>query len=360
MSGGGALGHLVVLDASDGIAGQYCGRLLSDFGADVFLLESDGGTPTRRMGPFGKADGQSLLFRHLNLGKRSVVFDSTDEGRLAALAARADIALLAPGIDHAALRTVNPRLVTCPVSDFGEEGPRRDWKAGELIHQALSGVMYRNGDPQREPLYGCGHRAYYVSGIAAYIAVLSAIFARARTGRGQHCSIDVAESAASMTYALATQYNYNGVQERRTTPSNLPSAVLRCKDGWVSVFIYAYRWKEACAALDVGHLASDPGYATAEDRMLRWKEIVATFQASVEDIPADTVVEKLQALGCVAGKAVRPSELPRHPHLLARGYWEEVDTPDGRQTVLGPPFRMEKTPRVLPSQQATRRVRAAS
>ena len=338
-----ALGHLTVLDATDGVSGQYCGRLLSDFGASVTLLEPTNGTSTRRTGPFDKS-GHSFLFQHLNLGKESGSRES-----LAERARNADIALLDPSENADALRAENTQLITCTISDFGVDGPRKDWKGGELIHQALSGVMYRNGDPKRHPLYGCGHRSYYVAGVAAYSSVLAAIFARGKTGRGQHCSIDVAECAASMTYAFATQYNYNRVLERRTTPANLPSAVLQCSDGWISVFIYAYRWKEACEALNVPDLAADPAYATAEGRMEHWPKIVARIQESVRELPADVVVDRLQSLGSVAGKAARPSQLGDHPHLLARGYWESVDAGDGPRTILGPPFRMEKTPRVLPS-----------
>lgn len=344
MSSKGALTHLSVLDASDGVAGQYCGRLLSDFGADTVLVEPEGGTRTRGIGPFSERDGEAFLFRHLNFGKHVAERrPGAEESLLPSLVGGADVALLSAGADHGALREANPRLVTCTISDFGEDGPRRHWKGGEMVHQALSGVMYRNGDPARQPLYGCGWRAHYVAGVAAYTAVLAAIFARSRTGRGQHCEIDIAECAASMTYALGTQYNYNGVAELRTTPSNLPSAVLRCRDGWVSVFIYAYRWREACEALGAPQLVDNPRYATAEGRMEHWKEVVAIFQANVRDLPADTVVERLQALGSVAAKAVRPSELLAHPHLNARSYWEEA----GGQPVLGPPFRMERTPRAL-------------
>lgn len=350
-----ALGHLAVLDYTDGVAGQYCGRLLADFGASVTLLEPAEGTPTRRIGPFGAADGQSFLFPHLNLGKRMEV-----RAALAPLVAGADIALLPAGIDHAMLRASDPRLITCTVSDFGEDGPRAGWKGSEMIHQALSGVMFRNGDPHREPLYGCGWRAHYVAGVAAYTAVLAAVFARASTGRGQHCSIDVAECAASMTYALGTQYNYNGITERRTTPANLPSAVLRCRDGWVSVFIYAYRWREACEALEAPDVAADPRYQTAESRMERWKEIVAAFQTKVADIAADTVVERLQSLGCVAAKAVRPTELRDHPHLAARGYWEEMQTYRGMEPLMGPPFRMERTPRAVRTADVPTKARRAS
>jgi crotonobetainyl-CoA:carnitine CoA-transferase CaiB-like acyl-CoA transferase len=333
-----ALSHLTVIDASNGIAGQYCSKLLSDYGADTVLLEPPEGTPTRRTGPFSR-DGDSLLHRHLNLGKR------TSGAPLADLAAGADIALLPVGSEHAALRAANPRLITCTLSDFGEDGPRRDWKGGEMVMQALSGVMYRNGDPKREPLYGVGWRAYCVTGTAACSAVVAAVIARTRTGRGQHIAIDVAECAASMTYALATQYNYNGIVEKRSMPSNLPSAQLRCADAWVTVFIYDYRWADACHALGVPEMADDPRFRVVEDRMQHWPEAVEQLRKGVALLPAEEVVARLQKLKCVAGVAARPSQLGRSPHLAARDYWETADTPNGPRPALGAPFRMEKTPR---------------
>lgn len=349
-----ALSHLTVIDASDNVAGQYCAKLLCDFGADTVLAEPPGGTPIRATGPFSTEDGESLLHRHLNFGKRPARADA-----LETLCRDADIAVLPAGIDHAALRAANPGLITCTVSDFGEDGPRRHWKGGEMVHQALSGVMYRNGDAAREPLYGCGWRVHYVTGAAALSAVLAAVIARSRTGRGQHCAIDISECAASMTYALATQYLYNGVFEKRSAPSNLPSATLQCADAWVTVFIYDYRWADACAALGVPGLAADPRFATAEDRMANWPQAVAILQAGIIDLKADDVVDRLQRLKCVAGKAVRPSQLVHSEHLRVRDYWETVDTPNGPRPALGPAFRMEKTPRRRPAQAGEQPARRA-
>jgi crotonobetainyl-CoA:carnitine CoA-transferase CaiB-like acyl-CoA transferase len=328
------LDGLRVEDRSETIAGQYCGRLLADYGADVVLVEPEGGSAVRRMGPT-RADGSSYLFFHLNLGKRT---GPSQPG--------ADIVLLPAGFDRQSLPE-DARRITCTISGFGDDGPRAHWKGGELIYQALSGVMYRNGDPKRAPLYGAGHRASYVAGTAAYASVLAAVHARYRTGRGQHCSVDVTETAASMTYALATQFLYNGVPEWRTEPQNLPSGVLQCSDGWVSIFIYAYRWRGACEALGLAWMADDPRYATAEARMENWPEVIARFQEVSRDMTCEDFIARLQAHDQVAGKAMRPSELIALPHLVERRYWQTVDTPSGPRTFLGPAFRMERTPRTL-------------
>jgi crotonobetainyl-CoA:carnitine CoA-transferase CaiB-like acyl-CoA transferase len=347
-----ALGHLRVVDLGDSIAAQYCSRLFADFGADVVIVEPPRGSVTRRFGPF-RPNGDSQLFLHLNLGKRSVAADRTVPDGWSCildLAKKADVVLVPPGVDRAAISAQNDQAVICLISDFGENGPRHAWRGGEMIHQALSGVMYRNGKPDREPLYGVGHRASYTAGVAAYTAALSAIFARARIGRGQEVSIDVCETAASMTYGMASQYFYNGVVDPRSVAPRLPSAVVKCRDGWLSVFIYDYRWRETWAALGAPEVATDPRYAVVESRMDRWPEVVRLIERQTAHMSADDVVRALQAVGAIAAKAATPADLAASEHLAARNYWEEIETPAGRRRILGPPFRMSATPRVAPGE----------
>ena len=360
----GALAGLRALDLSEIVSGQYCSRLLADFGAEVILVEPPGGSATRRMGPFrqstgqstgqptgestGQSTGQSQLFLHLNLGKQSATLDpQTPEGWavLLRLASAADIVLVPPGLDRAALLAANPRAVVCLCSDFGEDGPRARWRGSEMVHQALAGTMHRNGLPDREPLFGVGHRAYYTAGVAAYTAVLAAVFVRARTGRGQAVQVDVCETACSMTYSVANQFNYNGSVEARTDPARLPSAVLRCRDAWVTVFIYAHHWRATWAALNRPEVAEDPRFGNVEVRMRRWAEVVTLLGEAVADLPAAEVVRAMQAAGAVCSRSETPAELAASGHLAARGYWEEVDGPDGRRRILGPPFRLARTPR---------------
>jgi crotonobetainyl-CoA:carnitine CoA-transferase CaiB-like acyl-CoA transferase len=347
-----ALGHLTVLDLSEIISGQYCSRMLADFGADVILVEPPEGTVIRRMGPFRKDDGVSQLFLHLNLGKRSIVLDpKSPDGwkRLLALVAKADIVLVPLGLDRAALEAANPRAVIALVSDFGEDGPRAHWRGSEMIHQALSGVMFRNGRHDKEPLYGCGRRAYYATGVATYIAVLSAIYARGRTGTGQQVSIDVCETAASMIY-VGEQYLYNGTSEPRSVPAKLPSASLPCRDTWVSVFIYAHHWKKTWEALGRPEVAADPRFVNVEERMQRWQEVVALLRETVADKTADEVVDALQSIGAIGAKSARPSDLLNSKHLAARNYWESIDGRYGQRRIMGAPFRLSATPRHVRSE----------
>ena len=189
-----ALGDIRVLDLSTGVAGQYCGKLLAGYGADCVLAEPPEGTPTRRMGPYltsGRSSTRSAMFRHLNQGKSSLVYQAGD-GRMQAIAALADVV-----IRDAATPlpfTLPATVVECVIGEFPRGGPYSGWHGSEMVHQALAGAMYMTGWPDRQPLYGIGHRAYYACGTTAFISVLSALHERAGSGLGQVVTATVFES----------------------------------------------------------------------------------------------------------------------------------------------------------------------
>src|SRR5690606_988177 len=169
----GALGHITAVDFSDTIAGQYCSRLLADFGARVWLVEPEEGSAVRHLPPFSER-GDSLVFHHLNTGKRSLDLNrhgSEGRSRLEKLLAAADVAILPRDEDAATLAGLTPAGIVVSLSNFGVDGPFADWKGPEIVLQALSGIMYNNGEFGREPLYGVGNRASYAAGLAAYIGV---------------------------------------------------------------------------------------------------------------------------------------------------------------------------------------------
>jgi len=146
---------------------------------------------------------------------------------------------------------------------------------------------------------------------------------------------------------MASQYFYNGVVDSRSSAPRLPSAVVKCRDGWLSVFIYDYRWRDTWAALGAPEMATDPRFSNVEDRMDRWPEVVQLIERQTENLYADDVVRALQAVGAIAAKAATPADLAVSEHLAARDYWERIETPDGSRLILGAPFRMSATPRVV-------------
>lgn len=347
-----ALTGISVLDASESIAGQFCGRLFADHGAEVMLIEPPEGSALRRMGPFDpKADGVgSMLFFHLNLGKGSVTLDlAAAAGKQALLerAKAADVLIVACDADRDALAAANPACVICVVSDFGEDGPYRHWRGSEMIFQALSGMMYNNGDKGREPLYGAAHRTCCASGVGAYITALAALHARRKLGRGQIAFLDVAHNTAAMSPPNTLMWNYSGMLEERGERTS-PFTMLQCSDGWVGMWVHGHTFKPMCEQLERPDWITDPRFEKPKDRLVNLKRLMAEVQAHVRNWSSDDVLNRLLKGRLVAAKAYTPNQLYHDcEHLQERGYWETVQTPGGPRPILGPAWRMSATPRQI-------------
>jgi crotonobetainyl-CoA:carnitine CoA-transferase CaiB-like acyl-CoA transferase len=345
---GSPLDGLLVVDVTSGVAGQFAGKVLARCGAEVILVEPPGGTPTRRRPPLEDpsppgAAPLSFLFWNLNEGKQSAVADLAVPAERAGfddLCRRADVILHDRGV---ALRPdLPPSVITCEVSDFPADGPYADWQGTELLHQALAGVMFITGSPDREPLYGVGHRAYYATGVTACVTVLAALVERQRSGRGQRTGATVLESAAAMAQNQVTQYSYNGTyQSRLAQPTFL--GLLRCADRWVVLFALR-NWAPVCQVFGVPELAADPRFATQADRRAHWGEALDALQAAATGLRAADVVEQGQRL------KVNIEEVSALDGLAASGQWQArhmtvpATAPDGQPArALGPVFRIAGT-----------------
>ncbi len=337
-----ALGHLIAIDLSESIGGQYCGRLLADFGARVTVVEPPGGSPIRRLPPRAKNTSDSLVFRHLNAGKDSRVIDwrtADGWGHLAALVAVSDVVILPPGEDAGRFTAMNPKAIVARVDDFAPGTPMTQWQGPEMVIQALSGMMHNNGALGREPLYGTGSRSAYAAGLAAYIGILTALYARTSAG-GQTVMIDRAETAASMAFPYVMQFLYSG-HDRTRAELSIPAGQVLCRDGWVCIWIYNFRWRALCEALELTELIEDSRFADPVTRRKNWDELFRIIQEKVGNRDAEGVVDALQTAQVIAAKAPVLAELHADRHLAARHYWED----DGQGRMLGPPFRMSRTPR---------------
>lgn len=343
-----ALQGLRVLDLSNSIAGQFCGRMLADYGAEVVLVEPPGGCAMRQAAPLD-AHGASFAFFHLNTGKESVTLDASPAGRarLLSLAAEADAIVLGPDADRIGLAAAAPGAVIVTLSPFGTDGPWRDWTGCEMVYQAVAGLMHGSGDSSRAPLYGCGDRASYGAGASAFIAMLAGLFARGRWGIGQEAAVDVASAAACMANPLVTQFLYNGMVEPRAA-RRMPLGLLRCRDGWVGFWLHLHLFAPMMAALGLAQHAEDARFKPAKARLEHWDAFTALLQNHTADQAADAVLAQLQSARVVAARCYSLTQL--HDvcaHLAERGYWERVATPHGARTLLGPQFRMGATPRVV-------------
>ncbi|PRZ39728.1 crotonobetainyl-CoA:carnitine CoA-transferase CaiB-like acyl-CoA transferase [Antricoccus suffuscus] len=341
--GSAPLDGLAVLDISNSIAGQYCGRLLADAGADVVLVEPPSGTPVRRMGPFwrdGSRPDDSILFWHINSSKRSLTLDwttPTGADLLKDVASSAQVVVTsAESADVESLLPGNDSRFLCRVEEFAADASYQSWRGSELIHQAMSGTMFENGAAEREPLFGVGHRAYYAAGTVAYISIVAQLLATEPTASSAR--ISVAETAPSMNYNRVTQHWYSGGVDPRGDP-HTPRMTLRCKDGWIVAFPTPRRWLETCRVFRAPEVADDPRFSNDVDRHQAWRSIEAIFQAGVENVPRDEIVADALRVRVVAAKVASPDDLWTDPHLRHRHYWQELDDNGISRPMLGPLYR---------------------
>jgi crotonobetainyl-CoA:carnitine CoA-transferase CaiB-like acyl-CoA transferase len=329
-----ALAGIRVVDATSTVEGQFCGRLFADYGAEVILVERPGGAETRREGPFD--DESSLLFRHLNQGKAGFTRlpgGAASDLDLDRLLHEADIVLVDAGDDP-----ITPRAegkIVCRFSDFSEHGPYRGWRGGEIVHQALSGVMFTTGSQDREPLYGIGRRADYACGATAYISCLAALIWRDRTGASQAVEAITAEVTAAMAQNLVTQYSYSRTYaSRRQYPGML--AQLMCRDGWLVLF--ALRgWPAICRIFGSPELADDPRFAGVASLRRNWSAAVSLLREKARDRGVEELIEQLQIAKVSSARIPTLTELLGTPQYVGRGMFRADG--EGKLDSLGAVFR---------------------
>lgn len=251
--GNGPLEGYRVLDLADE-KGLPCTKFFADLGADVIKVERPGGDATRARPPFAQDiphPERSLYFLHYNANKRGVTLDlETPDGQaiFRELARTADVVVetFSPGtmagwgLGYDTLSALNPRLVLTSISAFGQTGPYRDYKGGELVAFALGGVMALSGEPGGPPCVAPGELACGMASIQAALATQMALFHRLKTGRGQHIDVSVSEAAAHVGGYAIPFYSYHHQKAERVTHAHTSFElhdVYPCKDGGVRLFI---------------------------------------------------------------------------------------------------------------------------
>lgn len=363
----GPLDGLRVLEIGHYVAGPYCTKLLADFGADVIKIERPGlGDGARQRGPFppaGPHPERSASFLALNSNKRSVTLDLKSRSGLAIarrLVAWAEVLVenLSPGamerlsLGYKQARALNHRLVMASISNFGQTGPYRDFKADSMIEYALGGYMYVTGEPDREPVVVWGDQPAFQAAQYAVMAILTALFYREGTGRGQHLDVSLLECLPNMDNFALPLYNAYGYNVRRTRGECYvgeffyPFGPMRCRDGYVCPAVVSpEQWAGWCVAADRPELIEDPRYVAGPDRADRAEELNALFGATLASLSRDDVFRRCQELQVPCAKVLSVAELLDDPQYRARAYWVEANHPAaGRLTFPGAPWKMAATP----------------
>ncbi|HEY7520670.1 MAG TPA: CoA transferase [Methylomirabilota bacterium] len=348
-----------VLDLTRVLAGPYCAMLLGDMGAEVIKVEEPGkGDDTRGWPPF--AGGESTYFMSVNRNKKSITLNlKAPEGReiLKKLARKSDVLLEnfrsgtmeKLGLGYATLARLNPRLVYCAISGFGESGPESHRGGYDLIVQAESGVMDLTGFADGPPVKVGNSIADLVAGMSGAHGVTLALLARQRTRRGQKVEVAMLDvMAALLTYQAGMYLNAGRRPARRGNehPSIVPYEVFKAADSYLALGVANDSlWERCCAALERPDLVKDPRYASVASRVENRATLVPLLNQVLGARPADDWMKRLEAVGVPAGRIRTVPEVCESEHLRARGML--VALPHARAgtvKMMGVPIRLHGTP----------------
>jgi formyl-CoA transferase len=343
-----ALDGLRVLELTQVMAGPFCGQVLGDMGADVIKIEPLEGDSTR------VALGEAA-FLAVNRNKRSVALDLKSEAHQAVLrrlARDADVVLenYRPGVaarlgaGWETLSELNPRLIYASVSGFGQTGPYAQRPGYDLIAQGLSGVMSVTGEPDGDPVK-CGIPISDLSaGLFCAVAILSAVHARERTGRGQRIDTSLFEGALALSiWETAELWGTGEVPQALGSAHRLtaPYQALRTGDGHITVGANNQKlWAKLCEAIGRPELVEDPRFVSNDDRMARRPELVAELESALEGRSTDEWVSALIDAGVPCGPIHDYRQVFEDPHTQARDMEVLVDG----VRMLGIPVKMSDTP----------------
>lgn len=361
----GPLDGMVVLDLTTAVAGPYATKLLSDYGARVIKAEPRGGDPSRRFGPFPdhklnlEASG---LFMHLNTNKQSIVLDPhTDDGAATVrrLAQMVDVVVedLPPGEAETAgwgwhtLHAINPKLILCSITPYGQTGPYRDYRGSELTMQAIGGPLHATGSADREPIKMAGHYANYHAGASAAFAILLALRRSSSDAQSgdwidislYRCQVGCRDRRTIQLVAA----EYSGFAPGRARPQRrlVGFGIYPCADGFVNIMGAGtrmprlLRWVGRADLLEHEDFLAGPrpgsGFGARVD------EAVEAHLATISKVDA---VAQAQEAGLLAGAVMTVADVLNDPQLAARDWWHQISHWHGSPLPYpGFPFRLSES-----------------
>lgn len=337
---------LLVVSVEHAVAAPYASVKLADAGARVIKVERPEGDFAR--GYDALVNGGSAYFVWLNRGKESVCLDlkSEDDRKvLASLVAAADILIqnLGPGVlarlgfDPEELRRARPDLIVCSISGYGDEGPRRSQKAYDLLIQAESGLCAINGTPEGPARVGVSV-CDIAAGMTAYQAILEALIARGRTGRGRHIEVSLFHAMAEWMNVPYLQHRYGGFTPGRhglRHPTIAPYGAFDCADGKVLLLAVQNEreWRALCAEVlgDPG-MATRPGFASNNERVANRAAVDGLIGEHLARTDRETNIAALEAARIACGRLSDLDDLQSHP----QNRFVRVETAGGEVELLAP------------------------
>ena len=342
----GPLAGLRVLELARILAGPWAGQTLADLGADVIKVERKGaGDDTRAWGPpfvAAKGDGHldAAYFHATNRGKRSIELDfETEEGRriVRKLAARSDIlvenfkvgGLAKFGLDYKSLAQVNPRLIYCSVTGFGQDGPYAERAGYDLMAQGMGGIMDLTGAPDGEPTRAGVPVADIFSGVYAVVGILAALAERERTGRGTHVDVALLDSQVGVLANQALNFLVSGKVPNRignAHPNIVPYQVFPASDGHIIIASgNDGQFARVCAVMGAPKFAEDPRFRTNADRVQNRETLVGILSGLTAKFTRAEILAKLESVNVPSGPINNLADVFADPQVVHRGM--KIDRP---------------------------------
>ena len=372
----GPLSHVKVLDLSRILAAPWASQILADLGAEVIKVERPGaGDDTRAWGPpflkdaEGRDTQEAGYYLAVNRGKRSITvsLDKPEGQRIVReLAMQCDIVLenykvgtLARyGLDEPSLRAINPRLIYCSVTGFGQTGPRREQPAYDFLIQAMGGLMSVTGERDGRP--GGGPQKVGVpivdlmTGMYTAVSVLAALARRNETGRGDHIDIAMLDVQVASLANQAMNYLVSGKVPQRNGnahPNIQPQDVYACADGDVILVVgNDGQFAKLCEVLERSDWARDERYATNAQRVRHIGELSALLRERFASWPREALIDALDRAGVPCGPINDVAEVFEDPQVRARGLLRHVPHPSGVDVPqVGSPMRFAEANLQVPA-----------
>ncbi|MEI9415979.1 CaiB/BaiF CoA transferase family protein [Mesorhizobium sp. Cs1321R2N1] len=347
------------------LAGPWAGQLLADLGADVIKVESPDGDDTRKWGPpfVMSHDGENLsaaYYHSCNRGKRSIAIDfSTPEGAetVRRLVATADVlienfklgGLKKYGLDHESLKKINPRLVYCSITGFGQDGPYAPRAGYDFIIQAMAGMMSITGEAGREPQKAGVAISDIFTGLYSVIAIQAALRHAEQTGEGQHIDMALFDTQISALGNQNLNYLVSGkspVQMGNAHMNIAPYEVLPVRDGHIILAVgNDGQFAKFCAAVGLDDLPANPDFTTNPARVANRVDLRARIIEALKIFDRDPLLAKLEAASVPASPINTIGQMFADPQTIARGMRLDLDDGHGnRLPSVRAPMVMSGTP----------------
>lgn len=349
-----------ILDLSRVLAGPYCTMLLGDLGAEVIKVERPGvGDDTRAWGP-PFADGESAYYLCANRNKKSITVNlKSPAGQeiIRQLARISDVLvenykvgeLAALGLGYEDLKQLNPGLVYCSITGYGQTGPDKDLPGYDFVIQGRGGVMSITGEPDREPMKVGVAIVDVTAGLYAANAIQAALLARSKIGKGQAIDIALLDAQVAWLANVASNYLVSGDSPGRfgnAHPTIVPYQSFRARDGFFCLAVgNDGQWQKLCALLNQPALAQDPRFATNPARVQHREELIARLQEIFQAQELDFWLEEIAAAGIPCGPVQTVDQVFSDPQVLARGMvWMMPHPTAGEISLVGSPLKLSETP----------------